>query len=216
MCFSLLRDILFPIECLGCQKPGAWVCQSCFRKLQTGSPTHRLAINQTGSLDQIYIAGDYDDPLLAELIKKYKYNFITDLEKPLSDFLAFYWAGQIAIKPELGQATLVPVPLSKKRERWRGFNQADLLANSLSVKLGLKKTGALKRLKNARPQSSLSGRDRLENIKGAFKVNGQFPVPRQIILVDDVVTTGATLEEAAATLKAAGVKRVSALVIAKG
>lgn len=216
MFFSFLKDLLFPIECLGCQELGAWTCSKCWRRIKLGGPELKLLARQNNYLDQIYIAGDYDDPLLSEIIKKFKYNFIIDLAEPLAAFLAFYWTGQISLNPELSQAILVPIPLSKKRERWRGFNQAEQLAHNLSSHLGLELVIGLERIKHLPPQSSLSESERQKNIRGVFRPVKTLKLSRQIILIDDVVTTGATLEEAASALKTAGAERISALVLAKG
>ena len=216
MIYSFIKDLLFPIECLGCQEPGAWVCQNCFRQLKYGGPSVNLVTGQNNFLDNIYIAGDYDDPLLSELIKKFKYHFIPDLKEPLSDFLALFWAGRLTLEPKLYQAKLLPIPLSKKRERWRGFNQAELLSNGLCNRLGLESLSGLLRTKHLAPQSSLTSEERRLNILGAFSWTGPTIIDEHLILIDDVVTTGSTLEAAAQVLKEAGAAKVSALVLAKG
>ena len=216
MLFSFLKDLLFPVECLGCQAPGAWACAKCLRSINPGGPAISLATSPLERPDKIYIAGDYNDPLLGEMIKKFKYNFITDLAAPLSAFLSFYWSGQITLNPQLSGAILVPIPLSRQRERWRGFNQAALLAEGLAGRLGLEVIPGLIRAKHRTAQARLTEAGRRKNINDAFQATGRLPKQRTIILIDDVVTTGATLVEAAATLKKSGISQVSALVLAKG
>ena len=112
---------------------------------------------------------------------------------------------------------LAPIPLSKSRERWRGFNQATLLANELSrfLKIPLLNNNLIK-IKKTQPQVELKREQREENIKGAFKLkNPQKVRGKRIFLVDDVFTTGSTMEECARVLKKAGGKEVWGIVVAR-
>ena len=111
---------------------------------------------------------------------------------------------------KLGPSTkLVPVPLSKDRFLERGFNQAEWLADQISVKthLAAEKNGLLK-ARNTSPQSILNKRDRENNLLGAFMWNPHTPIPQQAILIDDVFTTGATLKACSNILKNAGITKV--------
>lgn len=213
---SFLLDLLFPVECLGCRRESTWLCTTCFKKLKFGANHETLNLT-TPFLDRIFIAGDYDDPLLKELIKKFKYDFLTALSEPLGQFLIFFWQGQISlIDPLPDETLLMPVPLTKKRLRWRGFNQAEMLARKLSAAFPYTLRQDLKRQKYSRPQAGLSEAQRALNIKNSFFWQGEALNGQTIILLDDVVTTGATLNEAARVLKEAGAARIYALVLAKG
>lgn len=213
---SFLLDLFFPIECVGCRRESSWLCDTCFKKLKFGTD-HKTLNLTTPFLDRIFIAGDYDDPLLKELIKKFKYNFLTALSQPLGQFLIFFWQGQLTlIDPLPDETLLIPVPLTKKRLRWRGFNQAEMLARKLSAALPYALCQDLKRQKYSRPQAGLSEVERALNIKNSFFWTGNTLNGRTIILLDDVLTTGATLNEAARVLKEAGAARIYALVLAKG
>lgn len=242
---SFFLNLLFPIECLGCRREGFWLCETCFRKLNFGSQDKHYNLS-IPNLTKIFIAGDYDDSLLAEAIKKFKYNFIAALGEILGRFLILYWSGQkflveqnlredykkttdrkkceqLIIANPAGAANqnsaislIVPLPLSKKRWRWRGFNQAEILGRELNAHFLYDLSLELKRAKHQKPQASLGEDERAENIKNAFIWTGADLSGRTIILVDDIVTTGATLNEAARVLKAAGAKRVYGLVLAKG
>jgi ComF family protein len=214
---SWLLDLIFPVECLGCQREGDWLCDACLRQLKF-SGQEKAAGVAVPELDQIFIAGDYDDPLLAAALKKFKYNFIAALGQPLSRFLILFWQGQLALpgNSRLTEATLIPIPLSKARRRWRGFNQAEILAQKLSEAFGYSVDEHLQRNQTAQPQASLNADERAVNIKGTFAWIGADLGGRQVILIDDVATTGATLNEAAGVLKAAGAGRVYGLVVAKG
>jgi ComF family protein len=108
---------------------------------------------------------------------------------------------------------VIPVPLHRKRERRRGFNQAHLIANSLAQLNRTINTTILRRKKDTPSQTGLSRSQRTLNLAGAFDVRGR--VPECVIVVDDVYTTGSTLHEIAKTLKRHGAERVEVLTVAR-
>jgi ComF family protein len=108
---------------------------------------------------------------------------------------------------------VIPVPLHRNRERRRGFNQATLIAESLTQLNRTIDTSTLRRRKNTPSQTGLSRSQRTLNLAGAFEVRGR--VPECVIVVDDVYTTGSTLHEVARTLKRHGAKRVEVLTVAR-
>ncbi len=112
---------------------------------------------------------------------------------------------------------MVPIPLFSSKLRKRGYNQAEILAKELSKKFNLPFQNILKRARDTKSQFKLSKKDREANIKGAFKMeNGEWKMKNtSILLVDDVVTTGSTLLEAANILKRNGAKRVIGLTLAR-
>jgi len=111
----------------------------------------------------------------------------------------------------------MPVPLSKKRLKWRGFNQAEIIANILADNFKLEIDAKnLKRIKNTKPQAKLNERERRNNLADCFSWLGDKLNGRNIILVDDVATTGSTLNECAKVLKQAGASEVWGLVVANG
>ena len=112
-------------------------------------------------------------------------------------------------------AALVPVPLHRAREWERTFNQSALLARYVSELSGIPVVDLLRRIKRTPAQTSLSGQARRRNLQSAFQMKAEATIPRSVILIDDVVTTGATLESCAAVLRKAGVRRVYGLTIAR-
>jgi ComF family protein len=114
-----------------------------------------------------------------------------------------------------GVEALIPVPLSPERERERGYNPAALLADEISAKIRIPIRHNLQKIKSTIPQMSLTREDRLKNPKGAYQVLAQIEPLTKVVLVDDVFTTGATLEECARVLKKAGVVWVGALVFGR-
>jgi ComF family protein len=111
--------------------------------------------------------------------------------------------------------TLVPIPITKDREKKRGYNQSMILSKNIANKLDLKVLSCLERVKETRSQVGLTKKERGDNMKGAFRVNTKYKKQTTILLVDDVLTSGTTMNEAAKVLKKAGAKSVWALAFAK-
>lgn len=133
-----------------------------------------------------------------------------------------YWARNQPVllekvKKSRGEGWVVTaVPLHPKRQNWRGFNQSELVAKLLAQKLGLRYESLLKRIKYTKPQVGLLGSARKQNIKGAFSLYTPYSLPHtNIILIDDVWTTGSTLRECTYILKRGGAKQVWALTLAR-
>ncbi len=230
---NLILDLLFPLECLNCREEGDYLCENCFQKLKNQAPTAfkenssclRSANLKISHLEKIYIAGDFESSILNNLIIKYKYNFISALGKPLARFLIEFWQEKVMSRIAKQEKTtdtktssllIIPIPLAKKRLNWRGFNQAEIIAREFSEKFNYELNLDLKRIKHKKAQATLNEAERLENIKSVFIWTGKNLANQKIILVDDVTTTGATLNEAARVLKEAGSKKIYGLVLAKG
>ncbi len=165
------------------------------------------------SFDRVWAVGRYDG-ILKELIHKFKFQDREYLYRPLGELMARYLADTINQKIDL----VTSVPMSKERLRERGYNQASLLAGVIARETGIMfKDKLLYRQRRTRPQYRLSSEERKENLRGAFTLIQKQDVREQTVLVvDDIFTTGATIEECALTLKRGGAKRVYALVLAHG
>jgi len=236
---DFILDLLFPIECLECGYPGNWLCKKCFRKLKFNDKSYCLHCykeNDSGkfcstcknifSLDGVMIAGDYKNKIIAKLIKTFKYNFNQNLSEILGNYLLLFLKNILNIKRQKNHKhfllkpyniLLIPVPLHKKRHNWRGFNQAELLTKVIGKKFNLTTDSEfLIRKKPNVAQAKLKGKKRYDNLKNNFSWNGPLLSQKNIILIDDIVTTGTTLNECAKILKNAGAKKVWGLVIAKG
>jgi len=111
----------------------------------------------------------------------------------------------------------MPIPLHKRRLRWRGFNQAEKIAKILSDKLNIPLVNnKLIRIKYNQPQAKINSQKRKNNIIGCFQYNGESLEEKNIILVDDVVTSGSTLNECAKVLKEKGAQEVWGICVARG
>lgn len=172
------------------------------------------------SLDGLFAASHYRHPLVSASIHTYKYRFIPAFAKPLG-----VWLSEIITENDLPLPDIfIPVPLHWRRLRFRGFNQSELLADALSDALTpgfplpvLK--NCLLRARYTKPQmKTISREERLGNLKDAFviaKENVEFIKGKNVWLMDDVATTGITLEECARALKTAGAKNVFGIVLAR-
>ncbi len=221
-----LYDLIFPKKCVGCGKEGFWLCKKCSKKIvQVKVPfcPYCYKLTRMGQycsrcrryshLTGVIIAAHYENPL-KEAIHKFKYDRIKELAEPLSELLI----ARLQLGFPRGDLVLVPVSLAQSRERERGFNQAKILAERTGPEFDIPLlSGALVRTKDRPAQIELKGRERRENVKGIFAVRGDIEQVKNktILLVDDVFTTGATLNEAAKVLKRAGARNIWGLVIAK-
>ncbi|MFH0840572.1 MAG: double zinc ribbon domain-containing protein [bacterium] len=229
---SSFFDLIFPISCLACNKEGEWLCNDCLRKI-IWQPHQKCLncgeINQSGEfckdcslyyeLDGLLSASNYDG-VIKDLIKTCKYNFAEPVGKVLGNLLILFigsLAGQRQIHPKLlpwSNNLLVPVPLARKRYNWRGFNQAKVIAEQFGNYFNLEVVDSLHR-EHRKAQATLSRQERRQNLKNIFSWTGEDLIGKNIILIDDVATTGVTLNECAKALKKKRAKQVWGLVIAK-
>ena len=108
------------------------------------------------------------------------------------------------------------VPMTKKAEKKRGFNQCKVIAKNISNATGIPVRKCIKKIRNTKEQKTLNKEERIENLSGAFKVNNVDNIKnRNVILIDDVITTGATISECQNILKKSGAKKIIVLTIAK-
>ncbi|MGC9048762.1 MAG: ComF family protein [Patescibacteria group bacterium] len=226
---NFILDLIFPIKCLNCGKEGNYLCPDCLKSIPLTDkficpgcrrPSKNGATCQECQnkiyLDGLIFALDYKNHLVKKAIIKSKYNFIKNLiyslAKPLTKLI-----NNTELYKTLNPDLVIPIPLHKRRLLYRGFNQSEILAKILCQKFSWPLTNnILKRIKSTRSQTNLSSQKRWENIKDAFRVTDSKLIKnKNVVLIDDVFTTGATLEEAAKTLKKAGAKTVWAITLAK-
>jgi ComF family protein len=153
---------------------------------------------------------------LRELLLKYKFEGQLGLGRQLQECVLAAFERSAAAFPELlACELLVPVPLHPRRLSWRGFNQSRELARLLARRRGLPiRQEALLRVRRTVPQMELDRSQRAENIKGAFAASPELLAGRTVLLVDDIMTTGSTLEECSRMMLAAGAAQVHVLVLA--
>jgi ComF family protein len=215
---NLFLELFFPRFCFGCQKEGSYLCQDCQALLEI-SGYHQTF--KTKYLHDLYFALDYKSQLLKNLVQKYKYEpFVKDLAQTLTELITAHFQ-LLDSKPlffnKNSNFVLIPVPLEKKKLRWRGFNQAEEIARELSrfLELPLINDVLIKKKTNL-AQTNLSEKERIKNVSGIFDCHKQEKIKdKNILLVDDIYTTGATMKESAKTLKKAGVQKITGVVVAR-
>jgi ComF family protein len=212
-----LLDVLLPAACPGCGREGAAVCANCLpflarrRDEPAGIPLG-LATSQPPGLVQLEWCCSYSGVARASLAA-HKYDGELRLVEVLAEQMAARWA-----RAGIGGDVLVPVPVHAARLRQRGFDQAELLARAAGRALKLPVATALERATRTTAQHSLGRRARAANVGGAFAVKAAAASHVQdswIVLVDDVVTTGATFSGCAQALYAAGARAVSGLALCR-
>lgn len=239
---DFILDTLFPIACLACNKDGAWLCDDCLGNINLLSfqvcPKCEHAITEygqlcrncktTSNLDALVTALKYQDHHIDRFVHLYKYRFVEGLHIPLGKILVEAILNSGLPMPDI----IIPVPLHKRRLRWRGFNQAELLANYVSRNLtpGFEIpvfSNLLIRRKYTPPQMKIGKyADRQKNMQAAFTFNHRSDNFQQlqqlehsnkynVLLIDDIATTGSTLFECAKILKQNGAKKVFGAVIAR-
>jgi len=212
---NFLLDLFFPKHCFNCQQEGEYLCPDCQACLEISSIHQK---EKYSCLDDLCFATDYQKPLVKKLIKLFKYEpFIKELAITLTSLIIEHFQ-LLDQKPDFSDFVLIPVPLEKRRLKWRGFNQAEEIAKELSSFLTIPLiNNVLIKTRETLPQVELSDEERKENIKGAFFCQSPEKIKkRKILLVDDVYTTGATMTEAARVLKKSGAKEVIGIVVARG
>lgn len=202
--------------CLGKPEPlsAEYFCVSCRTPFLNPAPLDnegRCELCRRGlrGFDAAYSFGAYDG-VLRDLIHLFKYARIRPLARPLGALLVS------AIPREQGFDAVVPVPLHWRRRLARGFNQSRLLAAAVAKRYGVPVTDALKRARATSTQAGLTHARRRANVAGAFAARRKEAVAgKRVLLVDDVMTTGATATACAAALKRAGARYVGLLVLAR-
>jgi ComF family protein len=211
---EFILDLIFPKFCLGCKREGAFLCEDCFSTLEI-STTHRKFNGK--NLTDLYFPVNYENFLVKKLIQNFKYPpLIKELKKELA-FLIISHFLLLDKKPDFSDFILVPIPLNKKKLKRRGFNQAEEIAKELAIFLKIPLiSDCLIKTKETKDQVELSEKERKENVKGAFFIKNKEKIAgKNVLLIDDVFTTGATIEEAARVLKEAEAKKIVGIVVAK-
>ncbi|OIP76005.1 MAG: hypothetical protein AUK06_00940 [Parcubacteria group bacterium CG2_30_36_18] len=212
---NFLLNLFYPKYCFLCQREGTYLCQDCLSTLEISGFHQKFS---TENLSDLYFATSYQKPLIKNLIQSFKYKpFVKELTDNLSSLIIEHF--QLLEKPpDFADFILIPVPMEKKKLKWRGFNQAEEIGKELSkfFRISLL-NNVLAKIKETPAQVDLSEEERKENIRNAFSIkNGGQILGRKILLVDDIYTTGSTLTECAKVLKEAGAKEIIGIVIARG
>ncbi|MCH9031802.1 MAG: ComF family protein [candidate division Zixibacteria bacterium] len=225
-----LLEMVYPAICLICDsaqtKNSSPICEQCWEKLETLRLDSKIRLSDILTPESsgtnhaeattrhdfpIYALGIYQSPLL-EMIHEFKYNGFERLGIELSRELIRLKRSSLE---RLKADALVPVPLHSSALRRRGFNQALTVSDTISRAFEIEVCPmAVSRVKKTKDQTKLSADQRLANISGAFQLNGDFLEGKRVILVDDVITSGATISELARVALLGGASIAGAVTLA--
>jgi competence protein ComFC len=226
--FEFVLNTLFPIYCLGCTiEQRSYFCEPCQNKLLL-NPAQQCIVCHLPSIqglthpkcitrfkpEGLLSIFDYSDKVISEAIILGKYKFVPDIYQELSEIAATYIS--LNYQNIFKQADYICfVPLNSGRQRWRGFNQAEIIGKVFSETFHLPIIKALVRNRNTKTQKDLGKDQRQNNMKNAFSFNNVDIKNKNLILVDDVMTTGATLLEAVKVLKNNGANNIYCVTLAR-
>lgn len=202
---------LFPKRCIFCKKtvkPSLNVCPECFGK---------LSFNKNEISPEAYNKHEFDccvspffyEGLVREGIIAYKFRARENSAEAFAEFLEKTVRNQYDIK---NIVCVTAVPLSRAEKAKRGYNQSEIFAKKLAKKLAIPYSETLIKIKDIKPQRTLGKKERHENVKGAFEAKDT--VKGTVLLCDDIITTGATLDSCAEALKKVGAEKVLCAAIA--
>lgn len=190
-----LKAALFPDKCLVCFEEGAVLCAS------HGLKTELICTTSSSNLavDRVFSVTNYQNKMVQQLVKNLKFSHQRSAAEPMVEalFNTINWESY-------KDYVLVPIPLYWRRRYQRGFNQSLILAQGISSKTGLKLDRGLIRFRSTAQQARLGKLARVKNMQQVFKWSAATLPPDKVILIDDVFTTGATINAAALTLKKSG------------
>ncbi len=227
-------ELVFPRKCLGCDisledNGESIICTDCLSKI-TAESMPRCAFCDLNTpdgvtctsckpkhyLDQLLVTTSYENPFVEKIMKTMKYRFVKSLAHDISSLMINYLDKELAKKENL---LVIPIPLHRLRLNWRGFNQSEIIAERIGSHFGLELSlDTMTRKENSQPQASIPDRSsRLENAVGIFKcIKPKIVKNKDILLIDDISTTGSTLDECAKVLKSSGARKVIGFVFARG
>lgn len=196
-------------RCAGCaaDQPLVWgLCPTCRERLNY----HPVSILHRTRAENVYVAATYRDPL-RQWIQRWKFGRERHLGRSFGAILA---DAAMTLGFYRRDFLIMPVPLHVKRRRQRGFNQSEVLAKAVAEATRLPLGDALVKTKDTRDQVGLTAVQRATNLEGAFALARPIP-PVSVLLIDDILTTGSTVDACAQVLLEGGAKNVQALVLCR-
>lgn len=230
-----ILDAFFPKKCAGCGKTGTYFCANCIRNSKLFFPQicpvcERNSVDGVAHVqcrkrltpDGLTSIWNYQKAP-RELILKLKYKYVSDVALSLAVPTFGVLKNTKRSAPQApkwnSKLVLVPIPLHWTRKNWRGFNHVEEVGKIFAKLMGWQMANLLVRSKMAKQQVGLKGKERKSNVEGVFEVSNNLTIQQfnniDVILFDDVWTTGATMKEAARVLKEAGFKHVWCLTLAR-
>lgn len=204
-----LLDLLFPKKCLGCGVNEKYICDTCFKKVKTYNTVDK----------NNYSVFRYEG-VIRKAIVSLKYKFAFDVSNELTACIVQNIRHNPKFLPLNSNLTLVPIPLHKHRENWRGFNQTEIIGEKLAKAMNWDYLPSLLiKNKNTKPQVGLKGVSRYKNLSNVFVLNPAYKKLEKgnnnILIFDDVYTTGSTINEVKKVLLEANFTNILSLTVAR-
>jgi len=223
---EFISDLVFPKRCLKCDQEGSYLCLVCQTKIEFNQKAYCPLCKQTSSnynicnncqtktaLRAVFVVSNYNQQTIEQLVHNLKYRYVEDLAIIIAQLMADFMVKNRFLNEE---SVITCVPLHKKRQAERGFNQSQLIAKHFSQIMDLEYKELLIRTRNTLSQTQLKRKERQENVKMAFKViENNLAKNKTIIIIDDVLTTGSTLNECAQVLAQQDYNNIYGLVLAQ-
>lgn len=207
-----LISFIYPTKCFCCGTTiglHGHICEICRDKLEECRNSRAKIVSYNGRKFTIYSQMIYKS-VAESAIKLLKFSFCPDNAKPIGDILA----AKLNCLREKDYDIVTAVPMTAKRKALRGYNQAELIARRVSKNIGVVYNAhCIKKTRETKQQHTLSGFERRANVRGAYSADNSV-LNKSIILVDDVVTTGATICECATALLESGARKVTCITFA--
>lgn len=213
--FAALLDMIFPPRCVFCNEillPGAKVCKKCAKEIIQINHVKCIVLPASGKAISCVSPFAYENKIRQSILQ-FKFHGHRNFAGIYAEKMAELVQKQF---PEISFDFITSVPISSERRKIRGYNQSELLARSVSQCLSVPYDDCLVKIKNNREQHKLSEKERFKNVLGVYQVeNAEKISGKSVLLVDDIVTTGATLSACAAMLYQNGAKFVACATVAE-
>lgn len=225
---DLIKETLFPLFCICCEKEGAWICNECYVNFESAgiflcpvckAPTifGKVCVDckKKAKLSSVISIFNFKkNPDIDKIIYIWKYLYAEELVKVVDGFVQDFIQSNFILFADVD--AIVPVPLHSRRFAERGFNQAEEIAKSISEILDIPVVNILKRKRYTKQQAKLKKSQRTKNVVNAFVPSKYFKKYKKVLLVDDVFTTGSTMNECSRVLLYNGIEKVNGFVLVRG
>lgn len=210
---NTILDSVFPKQCVGCRAYDVWMCERCIRQnLNIEHVVMDETVHQSTGIHSITTLGEYRNPFWRNAVGLLKFQRIQEVAEICAHLLVE--------TDSISGGILVPIPLHKKRLRERGFNQAELMAQHISEQTDAKiLPNLLRRTTHTQSQTTVGHHERARNIHNVFSMNTlmrELVHGQTVLLIDDVITTGATIIEAASLIQQSNPTSIDVVGIARG